>query len=139
MTISQDELTAFTQKPLLAVITTVNPDGSPQATPVWYDYDGETFWFTSHSGRVKVRNIRRNPKVSLVVVDTSGYGTPLIVSGTAEIVEEGAQDATERVSIRYEGEEKGRASAQSLAQYAQSIGRHRVIVRITPQRIIYGE
>ena len=138
MTISQDELNAFTREPLLAVITTVNPDGSLQATPVWYDYDGESFWFTSHSGRVKVRNVRQNPKVSLVVVDTSGYCTPLVVNGTAEIVEGGAQEATERVSIRYEGEEQGRASAQRLAVYARSIGRHRVIVRITPERIIYG-
>lgn len=137
--ISQDKLTDFTREPLLAIVTTVNPDGSPQATPVWYDYDGKYFWFTSHSGRVKVCNIRLNPKVSLVVVDTSCYGTPMIVNGIAEIIEAGAQEATEKVAIRYEGEEQGRTSAQKLADYARRIRQRRVIVRIIPDRVLYDD
>ena len=139
MTNGPPDLERITAEPLLAIITTTNPNGSPQATPVWYYYDGKHFSVTSHSGRVKVRNLRRDPRVSLVVVDTSRYGTPLLVNGTAEIVEEGAQDATERVAVRYEGEEQGKATARQLAEYARSIGRHRVIIRIKPDRTTYGE
>ena len=40
MTISNKKLTELTKQPLLAIISTVNPDGSPQSTPVWYRYDG---------------------------------------------------------------------------------------------------
>ena len=139
MQITAKELAEFTKETLLAIVTTTNTDGSPQATPVWYDYDGEYFIFTSHSGRVKVRNLMRDPRVSLVVVDTSGHGTPLVVSGTAEIVAEGAEEATERMAIRYEGRERGQATARRLAEYARGIGRHRVTVRIGPERVIYGE
>ena len=99
---------------------------------LWYDYDGERFNVTCFTTRVKVRNIRRNPRVSLVVLDTVGYGEPLIVRGTAELVEEGAQEATLRLAIRYEGETEGRAAAARLAD------KPRVIIRIKPDRILYG-
>ena len=39
--ITADQLDELTREPLLAVLSTVNPDGTPQATPLWYHYDGE--------------------------------------------------------------------------------------------------
>jgi len=129
-----EQLAEITRPPVLGILTTVNPDGSPQATPIWYYYDGEHFNVTCYERRVKARNIRRDPRVTLVVVDTVNYGDPLIVSGAAELVEEGAADATERVAIRYEGEETGRKSAASL-----NAGGQRVIIRITPERIRHGK
>ena len=133
-----EQLTEITKPPLLGILTTVNPDGSPQATPIWYLYDGETFNVTCHGGRVKVRNVRRNPKVTLVVVDTASYGDPLIVRGTARLIEEGADELTHRMARRYEDEAKGRATAEGLIEHARTIGKVRVIIRITPERIIYG-
>ena len=126
-----EQLKAFTEKPLLAVLSTVSPDGTPQSTPVWYEFNGEAFLVTSFADRVKVRNIRRNPSVTLVVVDTVAYGEPLTVIGTAELVEDGAMDATLRSAIRYQGEELGKTSAAHMA------GRPRVIIRITPRRILF--
>ena len=131
MPATPEQLEEVTKVPVLAILATVNPDGSPQATPVWYEYDGQAFIVTSFTYRVKVRNIRQNPRVSLVVVDTANNGQPLIVNGTAELIEDGAQDATQRLAIRYEGEERGRASAGRLA------GQPRLIIRITPRRIIF--
>ena len=101
MPLTTEKLAEITKAPVLGILTTVNPDGSPQATPLWYYYDGEHFNVTAYPHRVKVRNIRRDPRVTLVVVDTANYGDPLIVSGVAELVEEGAAEATERVAIRY--------------------------------------
>ena len=86
-----------------------------------------------------MRNIRRDPRVVLTVVDTVGNGTPLMVKGTVEIIEEGAEEATVRMATRYDGEERGRAAAEELIAYAKSIGQTRVILRITPQRIRHGE
>ena len=131
MTMPQDDLKAFTRNPLLAILSTVNPNGTPQSTPVWYEYDGEAFIVTSFADRIKVRNIRRNPAVSLVVMDTVSYGEPLTVNGTAELIEEGAQEATLRGAIRYQGEELGKISAAHMA------GRPRMIIRIKPARVLF--
>ena len=128
-----DQLAEITGPPILGVLTTVNADGSPQATPIWYYYDGEHFNVTCYSHRVKARNIRRDPRVTLVVVDTANYGDPLTVSGTAVLVEEGAAEATERVAIRYEGASAGRVSAARLNARGQ-----RVIIKITPRRVRHG-
>ena len=133
------ELKEITEQPLVGILATVNPDGSAQATPIWYLYDGETFNVTGHTARVKVRNIRYNPKVSLVVVDTLNNGQPLIVNGTAELIEQGANEYTEVMCVRYQGEEKGVEGARNLVEYARSIGERRVIMRITPDKIIYGK
>ena len=133
MPITDEQLRQFTEEPLLGILATVNPDGSPQATPVWYSYDGRHFNTTAFADRIKVRNIRSNPRVSLVVVDTASYGDPLIVNGTAELVEEGVAEATLANAIRYAGEEGGRSSTAGL-----SAGGPRVIIRITPRKLIYG-
>ena len=74
MPVTLEKLQEITGPTLLGVLATVNPDGTSQATPIWYDYDGQAFNVTSFANRVKVRNIRRNPSVSLVVVDTISYG-----------------------------------------------------------------
>ena len=133
MEITPTELREFTEKPLLAVLSTVNPDGSPQATPLWYHYDGEQFNMTAFTTRVKVRNIRRNPKVSLVVVDTARRrGQGLVVNGTAVLIEVGVPEATLRNAIRYLGEGKGRAMAKQLTETAA-----RVLIRVTPERMLF--
>ena len=133
------ELEEITRPSLVGILATVSPNGSAQATPIWYLYDGETFIVTGHTGRVKVRNIRYNPRVSLVVVDTLNNGQPLIVNGTAVLIEEGADQYTEVMCIRYQGEAKGKEGAQGLIDYARGIGQRRVIMRITPETIIYGK
>ena len=130
MSLTKEQLSEITLPPVLGVLSTVNPDGSPQATPIWYRYDGEHFNVTAFENRVKVRNVRSDPRVSLVVVDTANNGPLLIVNGKAEIVEEGAPEETLRHAIRYDGEEKGRASAANLR------GQPRVIIRINPERVI---
>ena len=139
MTIAPQQLEEFTGRRLLAVLSTTNADGSPQATPVWYLYDGAYFKTTSHAGRVKVRNIRRDPRVTLVVVDTSGYGKHLIVRGAAEIIEEAGEEFTHTMARRYKGEAEGSASAEDLIGYARRIGQPRVIIKITSEKIIYDE
>src|SRR5215475_13230825 len=57
------------QKRAFASLGTLMPDGRPQVTPVWVDYDGEHVLFNSAKGRQKDRNVRRDPRVSLAIVD----------------------------------------------------------------------
>lgn len=50
------------------VIATIREDGSPQATPVWIDYDGEDVLVNSARGRTKVKNIERDPRATVTVL-----------------------------------------------------------------------
>jgi PPOX class probable F420-dependent enzyme len=133
------EIEGFAEQRLLAILTTVGPDGSPQATPVWYLYDGEHFKVTSRGDRVKVRNIRRDPRVTMVVVDTASNGDPLTVRGTAEVVEEGGEEFTYTMARRYEGKRRGDAEAKGLIELARGMGQPRVIIDITPHRVRIGD
>ena len=53
------------ERPVVGVLATINPDGSPQASPVWLDYDGTFVRVNSARGRQKDRNMRARPRVSL--------------------------------------------------------------------------
>ena len=134
MPISKRQLEELVKEPLMAVLATVNSDGTPQATPLWYHYDGECFITTCFARRVKIRNIKENPNMTLVIGDTAHNGRGMIVRETAELVEDNVPAATLKNAIRYEGEERGRKSAAEL-----TTGGARYIIRIMPHRIIYGE
>ena len=58
----------FTKR-AFASLGTLMPDGRPQVTPVWVDFDGEHVIFNSAKGRQKDRNVRRDPRVSLALID----------------------------------------------------------------------
>lgn len=56
-------------RPLFAHLATVRPDGSPQSSVMWFDWDGEVLRFTHTSTRQKYRNIKHEPRVALSIVD----------------------------------------------------------------------
>ncbi len=133
------EIARFADQPLLAILSTVNRDGSPQSTPVWYMYEDGLFKIGSRGDRVKVRNIRRDPRVSLVVIDTAANGDPLAVRGTAEVTETDAVDFTYTIARRYEGRRRGDREAEKLIGIARDLGQPRVIIEITPRRVKIGD
>lgn len=108
-------------------VTTLRADGSPHATPVWVDTDGENVVFNTVIGRAKERHLRRDPRASVVVLPAadqqSGY---VSVTGTAEITEEGALEHIDKMAQKYVGLEK--------YPWHQP-GDKRVIVKIRPERI----
>lgn len=117
---------AFLEKPIVGVVTTLSVDGSPQSTVVWVDVDDEGVSFNTAHGRVKPRNLARDPRLSLVVVDPEDPYRWLKVSGTGTLVDEGADDQIDRLSLKYTGREKY-ASRQP--------GEQRVSVRIAAERV----
>jgi PPOX class probable F420-dependent enzyme len=108
----------------LATVATLRRDGSAQLTPVWIDWDGENVVFNTAEGRFKPRNIRRNPVVSVQVVDHDDPYRWISVTGPAEIVEDGAEEHINELAHRYRGRE-----------YSYVPGERRLIVRIKPERI----
>jgi PPOX class probable F420-dependent enzyme len=109
------------------VIATIREDGSPQATPVWVDYDGENVLVNSARGRTKVKNIERDPRATVTVLPAENQqGGYVMVSGPAEIVDEGPR-AVEHINMlakKYLGEDK--------YPYLGP-GEQRVIIEIRPE------
>lgn len=105
-TLNEKQAALFTDRNW-GVIATVREDGSPHATPVWIDYDGENVLVNSAYGRTKVTNIERDPRATVTVLPAadqqSGY---VMVSGPATIVEEGALEHIHMLAKKYLGEDK---------------------------------
>src|SRR5258708_8656604 len=76
------------QKRAFANLGTLMPDGRPQVTPVWCDFDGEHIIFNSAKGRQKDKNVRRDPRVAMAVMDPQNpYRYPEIPRPFLEITQ----------------------------------------------------
>ena len=118
---------AFLEEPFVAVVTTLQRDGAPQSTVVWVDVDDDGVSVNTAYGRVKPRNLARDPRISLVVVDPEDAYRWFKVAGTTTLVDEGADAQIDRLSKKYTGRDV----------YAnRQPGEQRVSVRITPDRIL---
>ncbi len=92
------------EKQAFANLGTLMKDGSPQVTPVWVDYDGNHVRINSAKGRVKDKNMRRDPRVSLSLQDPANPYRYLEVRGrVVEITEKGADDHINKLSQKYLG------------------------------------
>ena len=95
------------QKRAFANLTTLMPDGSPQVTPVWCDFDGEHVIFNSAKGRQKDRNVRRDPRVAMALMDPENPYRYLEIRGrVVEITEEGANAGIDKLAKKYLGVDK---------------------------------
>jgi PPOX class probable F420-dependent enzyme len=93
-------------EPNFAHIATVMPDGTPQSTPVWIDRDGETITFNTAKGRVKHRNLQRDPRIAVSVLDADNPYLYLQVRGGAEFVEDGADAHIDKMAMKYLGKDE---------------------------------
>ena len=103
-TIIPDSHKDLVEKPYFAVVTTVMPDGQPQSTVVWADYDGKNIRFNTARGRQKDKNLLENPKVTLVIVDPNNGFHWLELRGIAHVTEEGGREHIESLSHKYTGQ-----------------------------------
>ncbi len=95
----------FTKK-AFANLATLMSDGSPQVTPVWVDYDGTNILVNSAKGRVKDKNMRGNPRVSLAISDPENPYRYLEARGrVVEITEAGADEHINRMAKKYLGKD----------------------------------
>lgn len=115
-------------EPNFATVATLNPDGSPQQSIVWIDWDGEEVLFNTASGRVKPRNLVRDPRVNVLVVDRADGYRWLAVRGSARITPDGADDHIDRLARKYTG-----------GPWEPKRGEQRLLVRVRPERVsAYG-
>lgn len=114
---------ALLNEPQIANVATVMADGSPQVTPVWVDTDGEAVLFNTAKGRVKHRNLLRDPRVAVSVVDKDDPMRLVVVRGTAEFIDEGADAHIDKLAKKY-------LDADSYP--FRTAEEQRVIVRVLP-------
>jgi PPOX class probable F420-dependent enzyme len=113
------------EKRAFASLATLMPDGSPQVTPVWCDYDGGHVMFNSARGRQKDRNVRRDPRVAMAIIDPENPYRYLEIRGrVVEITEDGAAEHINKMAKKYLGVDK--------YPYAQP-GEVRVLYRVRPE------
>ena len=95
------------QKKAFATLATVGADGTPQVTPVWFDYDGTHIRFNTARGRVKDKNLGRNPVVALAIMDPDNPYRYVQVKGRiAEVTETGADAHIDALSKKYTGQDR---------------------------------
>jgi PPOX class probable F420-dependent enzyme len=99
-----EDLVAVLREPNPCFLATTMPDGSPQLTRTWVDTDGRHILVNTAQGHQKVRNVRRDPRVALNVVDASRPGRYYEVRGrVVATTTDGAVDHVEALSRRYTG------------------------------------
>jgi PPOX class probable F420-dependent enzyme len=106
-TIPTEFLDLFQQKKALASLATVMPDGSPQVTPVWFDYDGGMVRVNTAKGRVKARNMSEGARVALAIVDPENPYRYIQIRGrVARATEQGASEHIDSLAKKYLGKDK---------------------------------
>jgi PPOX class probable F420-dependent enzyme len=112
-------------------LTTVRTDGQPQASPVWFVWDGETFLIFSQPDAQKLRNLAANPRVA-VHVDTDEAGEDVVtIDGTAAVDPDvPSSDQLEEYQVKY------REGIQAIGTTPAELARdYSVAIRIRPTRV----
>jgi PPOX class probable F420-dependent enzyme len=113
------------EKKSFAHLALVLRDGTPQCTPLWFDYDGQYIIINSALGRVKDKAMRRAPDVALAISDPDDPYKYIQIKGkVVNISEEGARDIIDLLSKKYRG-----------VTYDHKEGETRVTYKILPDSI----
>src|SRR5260370_20571780 len=91
-----------------AVLATVNPDGSPQTSVMWVGRDGSDLLFSTVEGRVKHRNMLRDPRVSVTVIDSSDPENYVELRGRVSMAPDTGRRVDTRLSRKYDGKDPTR-------------------------------
>ena len=122
--IPEKYLDLLQQKKAFANLATVMPDGSPQVTPVWFDYKSGVIRVNTAKGRVKARNMKEGSRVALAIMDPDNPYRHIQVRGRVKrMTEEGADKHINALTKKYLGQDK--------YPYAQP-GEVRLIYEIEP-------
>jgi len=127
--LSRPQIDAFLQERHTVVVGTVYPDAQPHLTTVWYRWDGEAFWIATNRTTVKYRNLRRDPRITLLV-DAPQRETSVAAYGRAEEVarDEGAWEGALAIVSRY---------VEDAAAYLEDRrDEPRVLLRVKPARMV---
>lgn len=120
-----DAAVALLQPPVFAVVTTLCADGQPQSSVVWLRADADGLVFSTIRGRLKTRNMERDPRVTVCAYDPGDPYSYVEVRGAASLAEEGGDALIDEMSRAYTGR-----------PWTPRDGEVRVVVRVTPTKVV---
>ena len=126
MTALSDLAKRLIDEKTFAVVSTVNPDGSPQSSVIWIKREGDTVVFSTIRGRRKTRNLERDPRVSVTLYDPADPYRYVEVRGSVSLAEEGGPELIEELSQKYDGAPFREGNPANV----------RVVVRVTPTKVV---
>ncbi|MDR0345683.1 MAG: PPOX class F420-dependent oxidoreductase [Nocardiopsaceae bacterium] len=107
-----------------AVLATVNPDGSPQTSVIWIGRDADDLVFSTVAGRVKHRNMLRDPRVSITVIDSADPENYVELRGRVSMTPDAGRQVDTQLSWKYDGKDPGQDRPGAV----------RVVVRVTVEK-----
>ena len=121
-----DAAKALLDAPTYIVLTTLNPDGSPQSTVMWIKRDGEDVVFSTLLGRKKARNLERDPRASVCFYDPANPYVFFTVEGEVTMDPAGGRELINELSMKYGGKPYPEESPDKV----------RLVCRLTPAKIL---
>ena len=112
-----------------AFLGTLMKDGRPHVTPVWVDLDNDHILINTAEGRIKHKNLTRDPRVSISLIDKNNPYSMVTIQGTVvDQIKEGADDHIDKLARKY-------LKAEKYPGHSPSV--RRIIIKIKPDRIFY--
>ncbi|MFJ6581222.1 PPOX class F420-dependent oxidoreductase [Streptomyces sp. NPDC091368] len=128
--LSHDLQKLIDDTPVFATVATVQPDGSPQLSVTWLARDGDDLLISTTVGRRKETNLRRDPRVTVMINPANAPYTYAEIRGTATLTTQGGQELINELSRKYTGKDYADFNPASAEDS------DRVVVRITPRKIV---
>jgi PPOX class probable F420-dependent enzyme len=128
--LTQDELMAFLNEAPLARLSSLNPDGTIHIAPVYFKYDNGDILIGTQDISHKIRNIKNNPNVTVLIDNQESPFRGVLIYGVATLEYENVIAKRASIFSRYMSAEDAQNSASNLANQFQS-----VVVRIKPQKV----
>ena len=128
--LSAEELKLCLNEEHVAALVTLNEDGSPHVTPVWYMHRAGSLQIVTNESYVKVRNIRRDPRVAVSIASDSEPYWYVVFEGKAAVEHRNVEGRTLDMCVRYQGPEAGAEYARELLSEEGT-----VILEVSPARV----
>ncbi|WP_420309156.1 PPOX class F420-dependent oxidoreductase [Streptomyces sp. YS-B37] len=116
--------------PVFATVATVQEDGSPQLTVTWLARDGDDLLISTVAGRQKERNLRKDPRITVMINPADAPYTYAEVRGTAIVTAEGGQELIDSLSQKYVGKNYADFNPASRDE------NQRVVIRVIPRKVV---
>ncbi|MEU6083858.1 PPOX class F420-dependent oxidoreductase [Streptomyces sp. NPDC047108] len=125
-----DDLRNLLDKPVFVTLASIQPDGSPQLSVVWVKRDGDDLLISTTVGRRKEKNLRRDPRVSVVLNPADAPYTYAEIRGSVTLTDDPRGELIDELSLKYTG--------KPYAEFnpASSEDAPRVIVRVSPRKVV---
>ncbi|MFF4443960.1 PPOX class F420-dependent oxidoreductase [Streptomyces sp. NPDC001502] len=128
--LSDDLKKLIDDNPVFATVATIQPDGSPQLSITWLTRDGDDLLVSTTVGRRKEKNLRADPRITVMINPADAPYTYAEVRGSAALTTEGGQELINALSRKYTGKEYADFNPASKDDA------ERVVVRVTPRKVV---